>query len=242
MSRAENLIRDSYQSTELNRAPPSYRFPGNSYIDLPSQIIHMRPSILLILLTLLLTISCKETGTQTILPQTTAETHPQKEVIGVLHSAQHVLYHNGTDLELVLEALNAREIREGMYQAYSDFSLTKQIRFTAVEMPAVAEYYTLIHDGMVQSFTGIMAISKNAECGKQHPEFRSPCMGTFGRHRANGVSMKWSVRPWKSCTDGTSVCTEVFQQVGTIEYFWGQNCIATDTLDNTAPIYRWVCK
>ena len=79
----------------------------------------------------------------------------------------------------------------------------------------------------------------NAECGQLHPGFVSPCMGTFGPHRAFGRSMIWQVTPWKDCIKGSNLCVEWYKQVGTITYYPDANC--ADTMFVTQPIMRFRC-
>jgi len=85
----------------------------------------------------------------------------------------------------------------------------------------------------------IVKIYTSAKCGKTHAGFRTGCIGTFGRHRAFGNSMEWSVQNWKNCAQGDTVCVERYRQVGTITYYQGFNCM--DTLFTTQPIMRYRC-
>jgi hypothetical protein len=79
----------------------------------------------------------------------------------------------------------------------------------------------------------------NADCGKVHPGFVAPCIGTFGRHRLWGNSMQWQVNEWKSCTSGENICVEAYSKVGTIEYYQDPNCQDISFIQRD--IYRWAC-
>ncbi len=85
----------------------------------------------------------------------------------------------------------------------------------------------------------ILKIYVNADCNRNHPGFISPCMGTFGPHRARGNSMFWTVNNWTSCGPGDSVCIEMLRVVGNIEYHQDRNCL--DTLFTRVNIVRFAC-
>lgn len=85
----------------------------------------------------------------------------------------------------------------------------------------------------------ILRIYWKAECNNQHAGFISPCMGTFGPHRARGNSMIWTVNNWTSCGQGESFCIERLQSIGDITYHPDWNCM--DTLFTRMNIVRFAC-
>ena len=78
-----------------------------------------------------------------------------------------------------------------------------------------------------------------AKCNKVMPGFQAGCMGTFGKHKAVGKSMEWTVREYTVCGPGNSFCLEKKKQVGTIRYYQSIDC--SDSQYVSVPIERFTC-
>jgi hypothetical protein len=78
-----------------------------------------------------------------------------------------------------------------------------------------------------------------AECNKVMPGFNALCMMTFGKHKALGNSMDWTVRQYTVCGPGTSFCLEKKKRVGTIRYYQSRDC--SDSLFRSVSIERFTC-
>lgn len=146
-----------------------------------------------------------------------------------------VLYVRPVLTEAVMGKLGAEKISEGRYTArIKGDSVT--FRMIATEVPYV--YARELHELPLTAALR-WKVYFNARCGQKHAGFTSPCIGTFGPHRAFGQSMIWRVEDWMSCTKGDSLCIEKYKPVGTITYYPDPNC--QDTTFVTRNIMEFRC-
>lgn len=78
-----------------------------------------------------------------------------------------------------------------------------------------------------------------AKCNRVMPGFQSDCIGTFGKHKAFGKSMDWTVEKHTVCGPGKGYCLEKKKRVGTIRYYKSLDCV--DSLFREVPIEKFVC-
>jgi hypothetical protein len=171
-----------------------------------------------------------------------SSTKESKQTIGILHEDLGKLFFAPDALPVLLKILQATEIRDGVYSTSQSDPEDGQamLTFTAEEMND-PEYYLEIFNPMESGTSKLLLIHQNARCGQVHPGFVSPCMGTFGIHQRFGQSMTWKVQPWKSCTDGDTLCIERLKIVGSIEYYPTINCVGLDSNLISRPIRRMRC-
>ena len=170
----------------------------------------------------------------------------RKNLIAFLDGPNKVLLVNPEYKDTVLVLLQAEEgeddslrmfqwfVRDGEFKIYFDiFETDSPYTYTFFDeslwVDSIRTYYPFYY----------VKLYINAECGKVHPGFVAACIGTFGRHRAWGNSMRWQVNQWKSCTSGKRICIEKFKRIGRIDYYPDQNCL--DTTFIRRAIFRWAC-
>ncbi len=79
----------------------------------------------------------------------------------------------------------------------------------------------------------------NAECNKVMPGFKAPCVRTFGKHKALGNSVDWTVKSYTVCGPGKGFCLEKKKPVGTIRYYKSKDCSGSSS--GSVSIERFIC-
>ncbi len=159
----------------------------------------------------------------------------EENLVGYLDSFNRALYVKPEFRDSVLAVLLSGEHIQDS-SAYFIIETLSPLNFSyffdSLWVDSVRHYYPTYSD---------LKIYINADCGKVHSGFTSDCIGTFGEHRFWGRSMKWTVKEWRSCTSGSSICIEKYERIGEIIYYQDDNCLFIDTLTITRGIYEWAC-
>lgn len=163
----------------------------------------------------------------------------EKLAIGVLLADPPQIHVLEGEEETVITALGARLTEDSTYSVVTEDSLGQSVTLSCKLSVTdnLDKYLVLLMDGLFSY--GPRIVYKNARCGNTHPGFTADCIATFGGHRAFGNSMTWTVKTWKSCANGDTLCVANIATVGQITYHQSNNCSDTTTINR--PIIRLRC-
>lgn len=184
--------------------------------------------ILIGVLAFLLLFSCSR-------PQSDGALDDTADLAAYLDGNERVMYVRPDQRDAVLNKLQAKAAGDSLFHATVGGE-TVTFKLITTDMPYL--YTNEMFEIPVLALR--WKIYFNARCGQKHPGFVSPCIATFGPHKAFGQSMTWTVNDWYSCMRGDSLCIEKYQPVGTITYYPDLNC--QDTTFVIRNIMRFRCR